>query len=148
MAGFLNLLKKDQHYLVLIVLLVIFIVFDIEVPSMAADLIDTLPGKIVVAIIALSLCTTKHPIICALVLIAAYELIKRSSEGSVNLGQAVKFIPSEKKKSQALSAMNQFPITVEEQVISKMIPKEAAPIITAPSYKPMLDKLHDAAKLN
>ena len=60
----------------------------------------------------------------------------------------MKFIPTEAKKSGHLSAMNQFPVTVEEQIVSEMIPQEAAPILTNPSFKPTQSKLHDAAKLN
>jgi hypothetical protein len=60
----------------------------------------------------------------------------------------MKFIPTEAKKSGHLSAMNQFPVTVEEQIVSEMIPQEAVPILTNPSFKPTQSKLHDAAKLN
>tara|TARA_B100001250_G_C19419044_1_gene622386 strand:- start:64 stop:507 length:444 start_codon:yes stop_codon:yes gene_type:complete len=147
MSSFNKLLKKDQHYLVLMVLLAVFIVLDIQVPAAVAELVDTIVGKIIIVVIALSMCTSKQPILCALSLLAAYELIRRSSNS--NIGPAVmKFIPTEAKKSGHLSAMNQFPVTVEEQVIAEMIPQEAAPILTAPSFKPTQSKLHDAAKLN
>mgnify|MGYP001226501954 CR=1 FL=1 len=147
MSSFNKLLKKDQHYLVLMVLLAVFIVLDIQVPAAIAELVDTIVGKIIIIVIALSMCTSKQPILCALSLLAAYELIRRSSNS--NIGPAVmKFIPTEAKKSGHLSAMNQFPVTVEEQVIAEMIPQEAAPILTAPSFKPTQSKLHDAAKLN
>ena len=147
MSSFNKLLKKDQHYLVLMVLLAVFIVLDIQVPAAVAELVDTIVGKIIIVVIALSMCTSKQPILCALSLLAAYELIRRSSNS--NIGPAVmKFIPTEAKKSGHLSAMNQFPVTVEEQVVAEMIPQEAAPILTPPSFKPTQSKLHDAAKLN
>jgi len=147
MSSFNKLLKKDQHYLVLMVLLAVFIVLDIQVPAAVAELVDTIVGKIIIGVIALSMCTSKQPILCALSLLAAYELIRRSSNS--NIGPAVmKFIPTEAKKSGHLSAMNQFPVTVEEQVVAEMIPQEAAPILTSPSFKPTQSKLHDAAKLN
>ena len=148
MSSFNKLLKKDQHYLVLMVLLAVFIVLDIQIPSPVAELVDTIVGKIIIVVIALSMCTSKQPILCALSLLAAYELIRRSSVNS-NIGPAVmKFIPTEAKKSGHLSAMNQFPVTVEEQIVSEMIPQEATPILTNPSFKPTQSKLHDAAKLN
>jgi hypothetical protein len=147
MSSLNKLLKKDQHYLVLMVLLAVFIVMDIHVPSPVAELVDTVVGKIIVVVVALSLCTSKQPILCALALLAAYELIQRSS--NYNVGPAaMKFIPTESKKSNHLSAMNQFPLTVEEQVVADMIPQEAAPILTPASFKPTQSKLHDAAKLN
>ena len=122
MSSFNKLLKKDQHYLVLMVLLAVFIVLDIQVPAAIAELVDTIVGKIIIIVIALSMCTSKQPILCALSLLAAYELIRRSSNS--NIGPAVmKFIPTEAKKSNHLSAMNQFPVTVEEQVVAEMIPQ-------------------------
>ena len=146
MSTFNKLLKKDQHYLVLMVLLAIFIVLDVEIPGPLAEIVNTLVGKIIVIVVALSFCATKQPILSALALVAAYELIRRSS--SITIGPAVQYLPSEGKKSRQLSAMNQFPMTVEEEVIAEMIPQEAEPILSKPSYVPRQDKLHDAARLN
>ena len=146
MSTFDKLLKKDQHYLVLMILLAVFIVLDVEIPAPLAEIVNTVVGKVIVVVVALSFCATKQPILGALALLAAYELIRRSSSSTV--GPAVQYLPGEVQKSRQLSAMNQFPVTVEEQVIAEMIPKEAAPILSPPSYKPTLDKLHDAAKLN
>ena len=47
MSTFNKLLKKDQHYLVLMVLLAIFIVLDVEIPGPLAEIVNTLVGKIV-----------------------------------------------------------------------------------------------------
>ena len=146
MSTFNKLLKKDQHYLVLMVLLAIFIIFDIQIPGPIAEIVNTVVGKVIVVVIALSFCATKQPILSALALVAAYELINRSS--SITIGPVRQYLPTEVKKSRQLSAMNQFPVTVEEEVIAEMIPQEAEPILTRASYIPRQDKLHDAAKLN
>lgn len=146
MSSLNNLFKKDLHYLVLMTLLAVFIVMDIKIPDPVAEMVDTVGGKIIVVVAALSLFTTKQPILGALALLAAYELIQRSSKSYV--GPARKYIPSESKKSAHLSAMNQFPVTVEEQIISEMIPQKATPILTQASFKPTQCKLHDAAKLD
>jgi hypothetical protein len=42
--------------------------------------------------------------------------------------------------------MNQFPLTVEEEVIGKMLPR-TNPDLQAPDYKPTLNNLHNATKL-
>ena len=62
MSSFNKLLKKDQHYLVLMVLLAVFIVLDIQVPASVSQIVDTIVGKIIVVVIALSMCTSKQPI--------------------------------------------------------------------------------------
>ena len=44
--------------------------------------------------------------------------------------------------------MNQFPVTVEEEVISKMLPSTNHRDMTQPEFKPVLDDNHDAAASN
>ncbi len=116
---------------------------DVQVPGVIGELVDTIVGKIVVVMVALSLFGA-HPVVGAIGLVAAYQLILRSQ----GLQSASIYIPSERKKSQVLTAMNQFPVTIEEEVISKQIPyvfKRNAK--GNDPYKGVQDKLHGAAKL-
>ena len=70
---------KNNHYLVLTILLSVFIVFDIHVPQALADMIDNPIGKISVA--ALSLCLlSMNTLLGVIGLVAAYVLIQRSSD--------------------------------------------------------------------
>ena len=56
--------------------------------------------------------------------------------------------PSEKRKSEVLSTINQFPTTVEEEVIANQIPYVFKHTSSGNSpYKGVQDKLHGAAKL-
>ena len=57
-------------------------------------------------------------------------------------------LPTEKKKTSHLSAMNQFPVTVEEEVIGKMLPSTNKRDLTPPEFKPVLDDNHDAGHPN
>lgn len=144
MTDLFKVMKKDSHHYVLATLLIIFIVSDVRIPSVIGELVDNVLGKIVVVMIALSLFGA-HPVVGAIALVAAYQLITRS-EGHTALAL---YVPSEKKKTRVLDAMNQFPVTIEEEVIAKQIPyvfkKHAAG--NSP-YKGVQDKLHGAAKLN
>ena len=86
-----------------------------------------------------------HPVVGAIGLVAAYQLILRS-QGQQSMAV---YVPSEAKKSRVLTAMNQFPTTIEEQVIANQIPYVFK--LTAPGnmpYKGVQDKLHGAAKVN
>lgn len=144
MTDLFKIMKKDTHHYVLAVLLIIFIVSDVQVPGIIGELVDTILGKIVVVMVALSLFAT-HPVVGAIGLVAAYQLIMRSQ----GLQAASIYIPSEVKKSRVLTAMNQFPVTVEEEVISKQIPyvfKRSAQGNTP--YKGVQDRLHGAAKIS
>ena len=79
MEKFLKSLMKDKHHLVLTLLLSVFILFDIKVPLVLAELVDNPIGKIVVAV--LSLCLLSLNALAGVVgLIAAYVLIQRSGD--------------------------------------------------------------------
>ncbi len=146
MEKFLKSLMKDKHHLVLTALLSIFILFDIKVPLVLADLVDNPIGKIVVAV--LSLCLLSVNALAGVVgLIAAYVLIQRSGDATGSIATQ-NYLPNEEKKSTHLSAMNQFPVTVEEEVISKMLPSTTQRDLTQPEFKPVLCDNHDAAASN
>ena len=113
-------------------------------PGVIGEMVDTMLGKIVVVMVALSLFGA-HPVVGAIGLVAAYQLILRS-QGQQSMAV---YVPSEAKKSRVLTAMNQFPTTIEEQVIANQIPYVFK--LTAPGnmpYKGVQDKLHGAAKVN
>lgn len=142
-------IEKDMHHYILAVLLAIFIVADPNVPTVVDELVDTLLGKVIVIGGALALLFA-HPLIGALGIVAAYRLISQSHSpspppSSMRRSSPLSIVPS--TQSRGLNAFNQFPMTVEEEVIQKMIPTTAG-ILPPPTFKPVLDKLHDAAKLN
>jgi len=146
MEKFLKSLMKDKHHLVLTALLSVFVLFDIKVPLVLADLVDNPIGKIVVAVLALCLLSV-NALAGVVGLIAAYVLIQRSGDATGSIATQ-NYLPNEEKKSTHLSAMNQFPVTVEEEVISKMLPSTNQRDLTPPEFKPVLCDNHDAAASN
>tara|TARA_B100001123_G_C14508517_1_gene709307 strand:+ start:76 stop:549 length:474 start_codon:yes stop_codon:yes gene_type:complete len=155
----LNFFKKKVSHSVLAVLLVIFIVADIKIPTEVSNLIDTLFGRVAVAGLAICLLMC-HPLLGVLGIVAGYELLRRAEEsaaGGSNTNSAwsaakgappsVKYVPSEKNKQRHFDSMNQFPVTLEETVIHNMIPFVSGQSNTPPSFRPTLDSLHDAAKI-
>ena len=146
MEKFLKSLMKDKHHLVLTALLSVFILFDIKVPLVLADLVDNPIGKIVVAMLALCLLSV-NALAGVIGLIAAYVLIQRSGDATGTIATQ-NYLPTEEKKSSHLSAMNQFPVTIEEEIISKMLPSTNKRDLTQPEFKPVLDDNHDAACSN
>jgi hypothetical protein len=141
--------KKQMHYYVLALVMILFIVFPIEVPHELASLVDSVLGKMVIVIVVLNLFIA-HPVVGAIGAVAAYELVKRSHGISKVGGLMREFIPSEHKKTSNLNALNQFPITVEEIVIKSKIPYSfnlSDNDITNPSYKPILGDLHEASRV-
>lgn len=150
MASFMKSIEKDMHHYILACLLAIFIVVDIRVPDSIEEIVNTLLGKVLLIGGALALLFA-HPLLGALGIVAAYRLISQSSTPpqvyTKRLPRVPKRFSPTRSRYSNLSAFNQFPLTVEEEVIHKMIPT-APGQLPPPSYKPMLDKLHDAAKIS
>ena len=135
---------KSKHHLVLTILLCVFIVFDIQVPDALANMVDNPIGKIAVAALALCL-LSMNTLLGVIGLVAAYVLIQRSADTTGT--QAEKdYVPSEAKKNIVLSAMNQFPMTVEEEVIAKMLPMANQVDLSEAEFKPVLGDTHNADK--
>lgn len=110
-----------KHEMLLTVLLVLYIILNVPTPDVIASYVDTPLGNIVVVLIALSFFTHSHPVVGVLGLFAAYVLIRRSSSSSA-IEAYIANSPSEQRKSEELSALNQFPVTLEEQIVAVMAP--------------------------
>ena len=142
-----DLMKAEKkHSLVLELLFVIYIMFDIDTPFELAKLVDTQFGNIVVALLGLTMFAAAGPIAGILGLLAAYTLIKRSSlkTGGVLLQSENK---AEEIKMDMLKKFNDFPKSLEEEVIADM-----APIVRSDGsqgdFKPVLDDINDAAPVD
>ena len=88
-----------------------------------------------------------NPILAVLSVFVAFDLIRRSSLAT-GLDALQKYAPSEEKKSSQFTAFNQFPYTLEQEVVAKMAPiAKSGYSISQASYKPVLENLYDAAPL-
>jgi hypothetical protein len=144
MEPYQNLFKNNNyHNLAILVVLVLYSVLNIQTPSMLAKLIDNIYGNIVVIIAAFYLFAHSNPIVGVVGLFAAYELIRRSSHSTGTLA-IERYLPTEIKKSGHFSAFNQFPITLEEEVVKKMAPLVESAGPSNLNYKPASDDTHNA----
>ena len=149
MESFSSLLKKEHMgELVLVVLFIIYLIMGLKTPEPVAGLVDTLVGKIVIFVIIIYLFMNANPILAVLALLVGFDLIRRSSMAT-GIDALQKFAPSEEKKSSQFSAFNQFPYTLEQEVVAKMAPvMKSGSSLSQASYKPLLDNLYDASPLN
>ena len=132
----------------LILLFIIYLIMGYKTPEPVADLVDTLIGKAVIFIVVISLFVYTSPVLAVLGLFVAFDLIRRSSTAT-GIDALKKYAPSEEKKTSQFTAFNQFPYTLEQEVVKKMAPIiQSGSSTTKPSYKPMLDNLYDATSLN
>jgi hypothetical protein len=144
---FKNLLeKKNLNQLILVILFIIYLIFKIRMPLPVANVIDNMYSKIIIVILALVLLMHSNPILGILGILVAYELIKRSTMQSGN-SILQQYYPNEEKKWSPFSSTNQFPYTLEQEVVKHIAPTVNM-INGKASFSPVLDNLYDAAPIN
>ena len=126
-------------------LFVIYFILGYPVPEPLAELISSMGGNIVVGLIALSLFFLVNPVIAIIGLLVAVDLIMKSN---VVMGKPAmqQYMPSEKQKESDLNKFNQFPYTLEQEIVALRTVKQPA-ITTQPSFKPMLESDGNAASV-
>lgn len=131
---------------VLLVLLLIFIIFDIQVPNFVSQFLSSVFGKVFLFAASIFL-YSQGPLVGSLALVAAYLLLVRTN--NVLSIDTQKFIPSEKKKQVFFekNLNNHFPKTLEEEMVSHMVPLiKDIPIIDSP-FIPVVESSYDAKKV-
>lgn len=148
MDSFTELFKKEHTgEFILIVLLIIYLIMGLKTPEIIATMVDNVIGKVVIILIVVYLFMHANPILAVLAALVAFDLMRRSNDVT-GLGALSAYAPSEKKKMSQFSAFNQFPYTLEQEVVAKMAPiVRSGSSLTPASYKPLLDNLHDASPL-
>jgi hypothetical protein len=139
--------KKHMGELVLVVLMILYLVMGLKTPDFIANMVDNMIGKLVIISIVIYLFMNANPILAVVAALVAFDLMRRSSDAT-GLGALAAYAPSEQKKMSQFTAFNQFPYTLEQEVVAKMAPiVRSGTSITPASYKPLLDNLHDASPL-
>jgi len=138
------LTRQNIPQWVLAIVGILYILGDITPPHIMADHVTTPIGILVLLAVAVFLSRFVHPIVTIIYLIAAYELYERSRKTRVR-GPERK-LPKD-VDAPHLTPENQFPITLEEQVVKKMAPWVMKENMIPPSYKPVLDDDMNASTL-
>jgi hypothetical protein len=89
-----------------------------------------------------------NPILAVLALFVAFDLLRRASE-TTGIDALKRYLPTEEKKSSQFTAFNQYPYTLEQEVVKKMAPiVQNGSSLSKASYMPVLENLHDASVIN
>jgi hypothetical protein len=149
MESFSSLLKNiSQGELVLAIVFIIYLILGLKTPEPIANLIDTLVGKVVLVLIVIYMFMHVHPVLAVLSLFVAFDLLRRSSLAT-GLDALQKYAPSEEKKMSQFTAYNQFPYTLEQEMVAKMAPAKSSGFsLSQASYKPLMENLYDASPVN
>lgn len=142
-----SLQKENIGELILGVLFVLYLVMGYNTPEPIANLVDTVGGKLLLLILVVYMFMNTHPILAVLALFVVFDLMRRSSL-TTGIDALDKYAPTEEKKMSQFTAFNQFPYTLEQEVVSKMAPiVQTGSVLNPPSYKPLLENLYDASPI-
>ena len=148
------MLKKNDSFnkimngqTLLFILFVIYIIFNVQTPDPLANIIDSTLGYVIIIALFAFMAVNLNPIVTLVGIFAIYLLFKRSSIATGSMAMT-KFLPTESLKSQHLSAFNQFPVTLEEEVVQRMAPLQSGPAMGPKTFTPILNDLHDAVSIN
>jgi hypothetical protein len=139
--------KSKSSHVVLGIIFVIYLIMGYPIPETLASMIDTIYGKIIVCILALILLVSVNPVLGVLGLFVAFDLIRRSELATGSTALA-KFGSSEKTKMGEFTAFNQFPYTLEQEMVKLRTINRDEKIASIASYKPVLLSTSDAAPVS
>ena len=135
---------ENRHQIVLGAVFLIYIVGNVPTPHILAEMVNTTIGNAIVIVLGLSMIAAANPVVGILGLVAAYELIRRSG----GMSSAIAGIPSEVTRLADMKKYNQYPKTLEEEVVQRMAPLVRHAPAPGANYKPVLDDIQDAAPVN
>ena len=145
LAGIKNVLKHPlinlPNFLTLLVLG--FITFNENLPQVVETIVNTEQVKLLVTLVLLVV-LYYHQILGAVSFIAYYEILKKTKPVVVEEEEEVAIVEKEGFENNS----PKFEVTLEEEVVSKMVPLtgESKPIES--NVQPLLNDLHNAGDLN
>jgi len=136
-----NVKNPTRSECILSFLIVIYVVLGVKTPSLVEAVIESIPGKLALMGLVLYLVIYMHPFLAILVAFAIFILYKNTSTNIMK-----SYLPSEEKKMSQFTAFNQFPYTLEQEVVAKMAPVfKPGFSIEQSTFAPNLENTHDAS---
>ena len=140
-----NLLKDVKaHEMVTSALLLVYILSNMRMPHKVSELVSSLVGKMVVLLLGLYLFMHLKNALGFLCLVACVELVRRSMEATAPIVGYVRPGDAQDKRKNEKKV---FKRTLEEEVVSHMVPLVKAPENLLSNYKPVLNDTHQATHL-
>ena len=141
MINFKDLLKKqNQNQLILIVVLLVYVLFDTPIPHFLKPFFNNVFGQLSVILVALILLMYFNPILGVLGIFVAFLMLKKSYSQQAIVSQP---IVTEEEKTDQMSDMNrklrQSDETLEIETVGNMTPFVSNLNFTDSSYKPVLE---------
>jgi len=137
-----------------VVLLLLFLIYLFTVPTLSykvAEFISSIAGMVIIGLVVIYLFFKCNPILGIVGLIVAYTLIKSSrmmysQNDKYALGNLAQFAPRERTVYSPFTPTQQFPYTLEEELVEKMAPLCSSTYNLNPaSFTPNAENTYDSA---
>ena len=150
MDSFSSLLKKENMAeLILVIIIIIYLIMGYETPEAVSSILDSALGKLSLFLIVVYMFVYTSPVLAILTIFVAFMLISNGKYLNNTSEMIQKYVPSELNKSKQFNAFNQFPYTLEQEVVHKMAPLiQNGSTITKAPYRPNMVNLYDASPIN
>jgi len=149
------------------ILFIVYLIMGYKTPAPLAKFINTSQGTVVIVLLFLSLFLFSNPILAVVGLFVGFELVRRSRPtdnnntitpivttitdnsdkevySSTYTPNAQPLFNNEQKKTSYFTAENQFPYTLEQEVVKNMAPSTGPMGLVSPSnadYQPILEEI-------
>ena len=110
-----------SHEIVLVLLMVVYNLFNIVTPPILSNFVNTTFGMLSLVVMMIILFLNSNPVVGVLGFVTLYNLIQRSK-----LNKLKERVPSEKRRSNDMKKFNQFDKTMEEEIVERN-PLNASP---------------------
>jgi hypothetical protein len=133
----------------LLILFVIYLIFDIQPPDAFAAVVDTPIGMVLVLLLTLMNFMRSNVILGVVGLFVAYEVVRRSARVNNRVPMEI-YTPSQMNKDIELIQMNPPESkSLEEEMVDKMAPvgKSSMITFTLSEYKPIATETHNASTI-
>ena len=129
--------------LVLIVIFIIYLLIDFELPNNVNEIISSPFGTILVILFVLSLVCTKNPLVVILGILFGYELVRRSTL-SVGVPPMSGYLPplTKPRNIKFLSPEK----SLEEEMVDELLPLTSGPK-KQPKYASITPPTHNASSI-
>ena len=144
--------KQEPAEIVLGILMIIFLLMGYKMPKSFSYVVDSVIGKIGMLLIVGYMFVYTNPILAVLALLVVVNIMmnenneNNENNANVSTSHAIQQVPSEATKASQLTKFNQFPYTLEQEMVKKMAPiVKPGTSISRASYKPLLENTYDAS---
>ena len=138
--------KQEPAEIVLGILMIIFLLMGYKMPKSFSYVVDSIVGKIVMLLIVGYMFVYTNPILAVLALLVVVNIMMNENKANFSTNQAIQQAPSDETKVAQLTKFNQFPYTLEQEMVKKMAPiVKPGNSISRASYKPLLENTYDAS---